>query len=48
MIARHFFTADAANEFYLDLCEDYDSVQFISGPLFGGAGRYVWRVTDPS
>jgi hypothetical protein len=42
-ISKHFDNQDDANDFYLDLCEQYDSVKLIRAPLFSEAGVYAWQ-----
>jgi hypothetical protein len=44
-ISKHFDNQDAANDFYLELCEQYDSVKLKRAPLFSEAGTYVWEVS---
>lgn len=44
-ISKHFKNQDAANRFYLKLCDKYDSVKLVRAPLFSEEGVYVWNVS---
>lgn len=38
-------TLEEANEYYLRLCDKYDSVKLVKAPMFQESGLYVWEVS---
>ena len=46
VIAKTFKDQDKANEYYLKLCDKYDSVQLVRSPRFSEDGEYAWEVSE--
>ena len=46
VVAKTFKDANKANDFYLDLCDKYDSVKLVRSPRFSEDGEYAWEVSE--
>ena len=42
VISKYFETEGEANEYYLTLCERYESVKLVRAP-WDGCGAYIWE-----
>lgn len=45
-VVKRFSDADKANDYYLKLCDKYDSVQLVRSPRFSEDGEYAWEVSE--